>query len=213
MRLVQNSIDVFDMPVNLEARVALSNRKHVRISGREHQAGFILRTEEIGITLATSEIRIIKVITGIDHHVHRSVKLPGNSVAAVFDFYDDVGGRRFDELIGNGIVRPNFNASYKYKRLFGSLEGLDRIVVQKIIDSGVDAQNHERNYLDDESGDFKSITAFVLAITLISIGWWHVRFNDGSVIRVLIGGFITLSGWLPRWYALTIFTRHCGQTD
>jgi hypothetical protein len=85
---------------------------------------------------------------------------------------------------------------------------LNGVVIKPIIYSGVDAQNYERNYLDYESGNFKSIVALLFAVALISVGWWHVRFNDGSVIRGLIGGLIAVLGWLPLWYALSILARH-----
>jgi hypothetical protein len=85
---------------------------------------------------------------------------------------------------------------------------LNGIIIKPIIYSGVDAQNYERNYLDYESGNFKTIVALLFAIALISVGWWHVRFNDGSLIRGLIGGLIAILGWLPLWYALSILARH-----
>jgi hypothetical protein len=89
-----------------------------------------------------------------------------------------------------------------------SLKRIDGILVEQIVDSSIDAQDYQRNCLNDESGYFKGIMALLLSIALISVGWWHVRFNDGSLTRGLIGGLITLLGWLPLWYALSILARH-----
>ena len=90
------------------------------------------------------------------------------------------------------------------------VKGLNGVVIKTVIYSRIDPQNYQRDYLDNESGYFKGIMAFLFAVALISVGWWHVRFNDGSVVRGLVGGLITIFGWVPLLYALSLLSRHKG---
>ncbi len=100
----------------------------------------------------------------------------------------------FDKFHDNPIrlADTNVRTLRRMKRIHG-------IVIKPVVDAGIDAQNYQRNYLDDETAYFKRIMAFVVSVTMISVGWYRIRCNRGSMRRALIGGLITVLGWLPLW--------------
>ena len=197
MRFVEDGIKVLKVAVNLESRMALTNRESGHITGkRNNQKNFLLWSDKRRNRSLGNKIWIVEVFRRVEINVGRGEQPLSRSVATVFDMNDHLRRGRSDKLGWHLFYGLHLQTVHKYERFFGSGQSFDGVVVKPVIEPSIDAQNYQSNYLDDESDFFKGVMALLLSIMLISVRWWNVRFNNDSMImiRALVSGMITLDG-------------------